>query len=101
MRVEVVDSVIFSQLVMNFEARLEKLLKQPKLLRFPVERRHRCRGRPWQFRIAVDIVMEICRIVVICQLLTGQQGLVCFNRRRGILAAELRLAGRAVPFLLP
>ena len=42
---EVVDSVIFSQLIMNFEARLEKIFEQLKLLRFPVELSHRRRQR--------------------------------------------------------
>ena len=37
---EVVDSVMFSQPIMGFEARLEKQLKR---LRFSVERGHRCR----------------------------------------------------------
>ena len=36
-RVEVVIPVIFSQLVMNFEARLEKVFKQLKLLGFSVD----------------------------------------------------------------
>ena len=40
---EVVDSVIFSQLIMDFEARLEKIFKQLEVFRFPVERGHRCR----------------------------------------------------------
>ena len=44
--------------------------------------------------------MKIWRIVVVCQLLKGQQKLVCFDLRRGILTAELPLTGRAVFFLL-
>ena len=39
---EVVDSVILSQLIMNFEARFEEIFKQLKILRFPVERGHHC-----------------------------------------------------------
>ena len=40
---EVVDSVLFSQLIKNFEARLENIFKQFELSRFAVERGHRCR----------------------------------------------------------
>ena len=40
---ELVDSVLFSQLIMNFETRLEKVFKQLELFRSPVERGHRCR----------------------------------------------------------
>ena len=45
--------------------------------------------------------MKVRRIVLICQLLEGQQNLVCFDRRRCVLTAELRLTGGAVLFLLP
>ena len=44
--------------------------------------------------------MKICRHFVICQLLKGQQNLVYFNRRGGFFTADLRLTGKAVPFLL-
>ena len=85
---------------MNFEVRLEKFFKQLEVLRFSVNCWHRCGKRFWQFGSSIDIVMEVCRIVDVCQLLKGQQNLVCFNRRRSNLAAELRLTGRAVLFLL-
>ena len=85
---------------MNFEARLEKIFKQSNFLRFPGERGHRCHERFQQFGISVDIVMEIRRIVNVCQLLKGQQKLVCFDRRSGILTAVLWLTGRAVLFPL-
>ena len=85
---------------MNFKARLQKILKQLKLLRFRVERGHRCRERLWQFENSFDIFFEICRIVVVCQLLKDQRNLVCFDRRRGIRTAKLRLTGRTVLFLL-
>ena len=39
-RVEVVDSVNFNQLVLNFEDCLENIIKQLKLLWFPVKRGH-------------------------------------------------------------
>ena len=39
---EVIDSVMFGQLIMNFEARLEKIFKQLKFFRFPVRCWHRC-----------------------------------------------------------
>ena len=40
---EVVDSVLLRQLIMDFETRLEQVFKQLELFRFPVERGHRCR----------------------------------------------------------
>ena len=98
---EVVETVMFSELIMSFEARLEKIFKQLKLLTFPVERGHRCCERFWQIGNSIDIIMKVCRIVVICQLLKGQQDLVCFNRRRGILTSELQLTGGAFFFCFP
>ena len=97
---EVVYSVILSQLIVSFEACFEKIFKQLKLFRFSVERGHWCSGRLWQFGKIVDIIMNVCRLVVVCQLLKGQQNLVCFDRRKPILTAEGRLTGRAVFFLL-
>ena len=97
---EVIDSVHFSQLIMDFEARLEKIFRQLQLFRFPVEGGHRCRERLCRFGNSVHVVMGICRIVVVCQLLKSQQILVCFNRRKGIFTVDLRLTGRAVLFLL-
>ena len=72
-RMDVVDAVPFSPLILDFEARLEKISKQLKLRRFPFERGHRCRERFWQFGFSVHLGMEVCRIVVICQLLKRQQ----------------------------
>ena len=40
-RMELVDSVLLGQLIMNFETRLEQVFKQLELFRFPVERGHR------------------------------------------------------------
>ena len=57
----VVDFVIFSQLILDFEARLEKIYKQLEIFRFAVERGHRCQERFWQFENSVNIVTEICR----------------------------------------
>ena len=98
---EVIDSVLFSQLIMNFETRWEKTFKQLELFRFPVERGHRCRKWLWQFGNSINIVRKICRIVVICQFLKRQKNLVYFDRRRGVFTAELRLTGGGVLFLLP
>ena len=92
LKVEVVDSLIFSQLIMNFEARLEKQLI---LLRFAVKRGHRSGERFSHLGNSVDIFMKISRIVVVCQLLKSQQNMICFIRRRGILSAELTLIGGA------
>ena len=85
---------------MKFEVRLENVLEKLKLLRFPVRRWHRCGERFWQLGKSLDIVLKNCRIVVVCQLLKGQQNLVCVDRSRGILTAELQLTGTAVLILL-
>ena len=85
---------------MNSEARLEKIFKQLKLLRFSVKRGHRLGEWFWQFGNSVDIIMTVCRIVVVCQMLKAQQNLVCFDRRRGFPTTKLRLTGRATLFLL-
>ena len=84
---------------MKFEARIEEIFKQLKLVRFSVERGHRCRKRISQFGNSVDIVMGICRIVVVCQVLKRQQNLVCLDYRRVDLTAESQLTARAVLFL--
>ena len=52
-----------------------------------------------QFRDSVDIVIEIGWIRVRRQLLKGQQNLVCFNCRRGILTAKLWLTCGALLLL--
>ena len=70
-RMEVIDSVLFSQSSMDFESFLEKIFKQLEPFRFPVKRGHRCRDRLWQFGNSVNVVMEICSIFVVCQLLKG------------------------------
>ena len=72
---------------MDFEARLENIFPRLELFRFPENRGNRCFERLWQFGYSVKIVMEICRIVVVCQLRKGQQNLVCSDRRRGFLTA--------------
>ena len=55
---EVIDSVIFSQLIMVFEARLEKIFKQLELISSPVKCWQRCGKQFWQLGNSVDIVME-------------------------------------------
>ena len=85
---------------MTFEARLEKIFKHLKLLRFPVKRGHRCGESLWQFANSVDAILKVCRIIVICQLLKGQQSLICFDCRRGNLTAVLPLTGKTALFLL-
>ena len=92
---EIFDSVIFSQLTTKFEARLEKTFEQLKHLRLLVESCHRCGERFWQFQNSVDTVKKTCRKVVVCQLLKGQQNLVCFNCRKCILTADLLSTGKA------
>ena len=99
-RKEVVNSVIFSQLVLNFEPLLEKVFDQFILLRFPVKRWHRCVEQLWQIGKSIKSVLRICRIVVVRQLLKSQHNLVCFGRRRCVFTADLRLTGRAVFLLL-
>ena len=97
---EVVDSVLFSQLIMNFEAVWKKVFKRLELFRFPVERGHRCRERLWKFGNSVDIIMKLCRINVFCQLLKSQQNLIFFTYRGDIFTAELWLTRKVVLFLL-
>ena len=63
---ELFNSVLLSELIMNFETRLEQIFKQLELFRLPVERGHRCRQRLSQFGNPVYVVVESCRIVVIC-----------------------------------
>ena len=85
---------------MIFDAPLEEVFKHLNFFRFPFERGHGCRERFWLFGNSVDIDMETCRFVVVCQLLKSQQNLVCFDRCRSILTAELWWTGRAVLFRL-
>ena len=40
---EVVNSVLLCQLIVDFETRLEQIFKQLELFRFPIKRWHRCR----------------------------------------------------------
>ena len=101
-RVEIVDSVIFSELTMYFEARMETIFKQLNLLGFPVKSWHRCRERFWRPVFPKTFIdLKICRIVVVCQLLKGQQNLVCFDCCKGVLIAEFWLTGKVVPFCFP
>ena len=81
---EVIDSVIFSRLIVNFEAVLEKISKQLEHLKFSVKWWHLSGERFWQFGKFVDIVKDICRVVVLYQPLKDQQFLICFNLRRVI-----------------
>ena len=39
---ELIDSVIFGQLIMDFELCLKEVFKELKFLSFPVKREHRC-----------------------------------------------------------
>ena len=73
MRVEVVDSVAFSQLIEYHEACLENVFKQLKLLRLAIKRSHWCGERIRLFGKLVKIVIKFCKIVDVCQLLKGQQ----------------------------
>ena len=66
---EVVESVIFSRLVVNLAARSENALKQSGLLRFPVKCGHRSGERLWQLGSSDNIVMKICRVGAVCQML--------------------------------
>ena len=98
--VEVVYFVIFTQLVVNFEAFWENIFKELKLLTIPVKHGHRCDDWLWQLGSSNTFITKNCGIVVVRLLLKGQQILVHFNCRRGTLTAELRLTGKAVLFLL-
>ena len=78
-------------MIVVFQTRLEQIFEQPEFLWFCVKRRHRPFERFRQFRDSAIIVIEIGWIGVPCQLLKKQQNLVCFNCRRSILTAKLRL----------
>ena len=100
-RVEIVDFVIFIQLVVDFQTRLEKIIKQLKLLRFPVKRGYRCDWWLWQLEYLVNTVLKTCTVAVICQLLKSEQKLVCFNRRSRVFTAEFQFICRTIFFCLP
>ena len=82
-RVEVVDIVIFGQMIAHFEARLEKILKHSNFPVLRVKSAHHCGRRLWQFGNYVDIVIKNCRIVVVCQLLKVQQKFGRFRLSQG------------------
>ena len=63
-RVEVVDSVIFSQLIMNFDVRLEKVLKQRKLLRSPIKCWHRFGEQFWQIGILLILLWKFAEFLL-------------------------------------
>ena len=57
--------------------------------------KHRFREGFGQFRCSVNVIFEIVRITLTCQLLKGQQNLVCFSWRRSVLTAKLWLTCEA------
>ena len=66
---EVIDSVIFGQLIVDIETCLKEVFKELKFLSFPVKCGQRCCLWLWQFGSSVDIIVKVRRIVIICQLL--------------------------------
>ena len=90
-RVEIVYSVFFPGLVVNFQTFLEQLFGQFGLFWFPIKNRHCCFEGLVQCGYSVDVVVEIGRITVTCQLLKSQQNQVCFNCLSGILNSKLWL----------
>ena len=83
----------------NFQNWLIHVFKFWKVFQKP-SLAHRCREWHGQLADSLNNVMNICRVAVVCQLLEGQQKLVCFNCRRGVFTAELRLTGKTVFLLL-
>ena len=58
-KVEVVNLVFFRQLIVDFQTRLEQILKQLEFLLFSVKGRHRrCEGFR-KFRDSANVVIEI------------------------------------------
>ena len=99
-RVEVIDSVIFSQLVVDFEACLEKIINQLRLLLFPVKRGH-CSGKwLWQLGNSVNVASKVCIIAIVCQLLKGQK-IALLRSSQGGFTAELQFTCREGFFCLP
>ena len=96
---ESVDFVVVSQLVFDFEVFLEKVLKQLNFYGFPIRRGHCCDLLIWQLEKSVNVAIKVCRIAFACQLLNGQQNLVCLDCGKGVFTVDLRLT-RRVGFLL-
>ena len=76
---------------MDFDNGLEQIFKQFKFFRFPAEDWLWCSDEFRQFWSSVDVSVEIGRVAIAHQLLTGQQNLVCLNCCRGVLTSKLWL----------
>ena len=76
---------------MDYQTCLEQIFKQFQFLWFSIKRGHCCCKGFGQFRDYTDVIVETGWIAVRRQLVKGQQKLVCFNYRRGILTAKLWL----------
>ena len=94
-------SVFFCELVGNFQTSLEEIFKQFKLFWFPIKKRHCCLDGFGHFLYSVKVVVEIGKIAVTCKLLKGEQNLVWFNCRSGVITANLWLICGARLFWLP
>ena len=90
--VEVVYFVSLRKLIVDFETCLEQILKQFEFLWFSVKGGHSCIEGLGPFRSSIKVVNEIGRNTVTCKFLRGQQNLVCFNCRRGVLTADFWLS---------
>ena len=88
---EVVYFVFLCQLIHTFQNFLEQIFKQLEFFWFSIKFRHcRCEGFGL-FRDSIFVVVEIGWITVRCQLLKGQQHLVCFNCCRSVITAKMWL----------
>ena len=68
-KVDVIDSFILSQRVVDFEAPLEKVFKRLKHLRVPAKRGYPSVKRSWHWGKPVEFGVKDCRVADNCQLL--------------------------------
>ena len=98
-RAEVIYLVICCELPVSVWTCFEETFKHFKFLWLPTDCRQCCCERFWQFRNSDIVKVEVRRIAAARQLLKGQQNLVCFNCRRGVLTAKMWLTCGARPLL--
>ena len=90
-RAEIVCFVFFRELIVDFRTQLEQIFDQFEFFWIPVKDGHCCCEGFGQFRDSIDVVVRFGRVVVSCQMLKGQQNLVCFTFRISVFTAELWL----------
>ena len=87
--------VVFSQLVVSLEACLEKSSNSSNFSGFPSNVSVVLTEDFGKLELRWLFLLENCKKSVVFQLLKNQQNFVCFDRRRVVFAADLRLTCRA------